>query len=59
MKQQQNIDRKQAENDFRVNVNAADLEIELPRQKIHRPRATEMMTLIAAVKELTAMLQKS
>jgi len=35
------------------------LEIELLRQKIHRPRETEVMNLTAAVRQLTAMLHKS
>src|SRR5674476_592891 len=48
---QQDIDRKSAENDFKVNVKA-ELEIELLRE-------TEVVNLTAAVKELTAMLRKA
>jgi len=55
---QQDIDRKQAENDFQVNVKA-ELEIELLHQKIDQLRETEVVNLTAAVKELTAMLRKS
>jgi len=55
---QQDIDRKKAEDDFRVNVKA-ELEIELLHQKIDQLRETEVVNLTAAVKELTAMLRKS
>ena len=55
---QQDIDRKHAENDFQVNVKA-ELEIELLHQKIDQLRETEVMNLTAAVKELTAKLNKS
>ncbi len=54
---QQDIDRKQAENDFQVNVKA-ELEIELLHQKIDQLRETEVVNLTAAVKELTALLHK-
>jgi len=54
---QQDIDRKSAENDFKVNVKA-ELEIELLHQKIDQLRETEVVNLTAAVKELTAMLSK-
>jgi uncharacterized membrane protein len=49
---QQDIDRKSAENDFKVNVKA-ELEIELLHQKIDQLRETEVVNLTAAVKELT------
>ena len=55
---QQDIDRKKAENDFQVNVKA-ELEIELLHHKIDQLRETEVVNLTAAVKELTAMLNKS
>lgn len=55
---QQDIDRRKAEDDFRVNVKA-ELEIELLHQKIDQLRETEVMHLTAAVKDLTAMLRKS
>jgi len=52
---QQDIDRKQAENDFQVNIKA-ELEIELLHQKIDQLRETEVVGLTQAVKELAAML---
>src|ERR1035441_4656031 len=55
---QKDIDRKSAENDFKVNVKA-ELEIELLHQKIDQLRETEVVNLTAAVKELTAMLRKA
>jgi uncharacterized membrane protein len=55
---QQDIDRKSAENDFKVNVKA-ELEIELLHQKIDQLRETEVVNLTAAVKELTAMLRRA
>ena len=55
---QQDIDRKKAENDFQVNVKA-ELEIELLHHKIDQLRETEVVNLTAAVKELTAKLNKS
>jgi uncharacterized membrane protein len=54
---QQDIDRRKAADDFRVNVKA-ELEIELPHQKIDQLRETEVVNLTAAVKELTAKLGK-
>jgi len=53
---QQDIDRKSAENDFRVNVKA-ELEIELLHQKIDQLRETEVVQLTQAVKDLTAQLR--
>ncbi len=55
---QQDIDRKSAENDFKINVKA-ELEIELLHQKIDQLRETEVLQLTQAVKELTAMLAKA
>ena len=55
---QQDIDRKQAENDFKVNVKA-ELEIELLHQKIDQLRETEVLQLTQAVNNLTAQLRKS
>ena len=54
---QQDVDRKHAENDFKINVKA-ELEIELLHQKIDQLRETEVLQLTEAVKDLTAMLQK-
>ncbi len=54
---QQDIDRKSAENDFKVNVKA-ELEIELLHQKIDQMRETEVLQLSQAVKELSALLRK-
>ena len=55
---QQDIDRKTAENDFKVNVKA-ELEIELLHQKIDQLRETEVLGLTKAVQELSAMLSKA
>jgi uncharacterized membrane protein len=55
---QQDIDRKQAENDFQINIKA-ELEIELLHQKIDQLRETEVLGLTEAVKELTAILSRS
>jgi uncharacterized membrane protein len=55
---QQDIDRKQAENDRQVNIKA-ELEIELLHQKIDQLRETEMMYLTKAVSELSELLRRS
>jgi uncharacterized membrane protein len=55
---QQDIDRKQAENDYQINIKA-ELEIELLHQKIDQLRETEVLQLTQAVSELTALLQRS
>ncbi len=55
---QQDIDRKQAENDYQINIKA-ELEIELLHQKIDQLRETEVVQLTQAVSELTALLQRS
>jgi uncharacterized membrane protein len=52
---QQDIDRKSAEDDFKINIKA-ELEIELLHQKIDQLRETEVLHLTQAVKELTALL---
>lgn len=54
---QQDIDRRSAENDFRVNVKA-ELEIELLHQKIDQLRETELSQLTQAVNNLTGLLAK-
>jgi uncharacterized membrane protein len=55
---QQDIDRKEAENDYQVNIKA-ELEIELLHQKIDALRETEVVSLTKAVSELSALLQES
>ncbi len=51
---QQDVDRKQAENDFKINVKA-ELEIELLlHQKIDQLRETEVVQLTEAVTELAS-----
>jgi uncharacterized membrane protein len=54
---QQDIDRKSAENDFKVNVKA-ELEIELLHQKIDQLRETEVLQLSSSIKELIELLRK-
>jgi uncharacterized membrane protein len=54
---QQDIDRKSAEHDYQINIKA-ELEIELLHQKIDELRATEVLQLTQAVKDLTALLNK-
>jgi uncharacterized membrane protein len=53
---QQDIDRKEAENDHQINIKA-ELEIELLHQKIDELRETEVLMLTKAVAELTASLK--
>jgi len=55
---QQDIDRKSAEDDFKINIKA-ELEIELLHQKIDQLRETEVVHLTEAVRELSALLQKA
>lgn len=55
---QQDIDRKSAENDYQINIKA-ELEIELLHQKIDDLREKEVLNLTEAVKQLTALLQKT
>ena len=52
---QQDIDRKEAENDYKINIKA-ELEIELLHQKIDELREKEVQALTQAVSELTALL---
>jgi uncharacterized membrane protein len=54
---QQDIDRKEAENDYKINIKA-ELEIELLHQKIDELREKEVMALTQAVAELTELLAK-
>lgn len=53
---QQDIDRKQAENDYQINIKA-ELEIELLHQKVDQLRETEVLALTQAVKNLTEQLR--
>ena len=53
---QQDIDRKQAENDYQINIKA-ELEIELLHQKIDEFREKEVLGLAQAVADLTAHLK--
>jgi len=53
---QQEIDRKEAENDYHVNIKA-ELEIELLHEKIDALRDREVLQLTQAVAELTALLK--
>ena len=55
---QQDIDRKEAENDYKVNIKA-ELEIELLHQKVDELREKEVMALIKAVNDLTEVLQRT
>ena len=54
---QQDIDRKSAEDDFKINIKA-ELEIELLHQKIDQLRETEVLYLTQAVNGLMAQLRK-
>ena len=53
---QQDIDRKEAENDHKINVKA-ELEIELLHQKIDQLREKEVLSLTQAVADLTELLK--
>src|SRR5580704_13500263 len=53
---QQDIDRKEAENDHQINIKA-ELEIELLHQKIDELREKEVMMLTQAVADLTELLK--
>src|SRR4029077_19628476 len=55
---QQDIDRKAAENDYRINVKA-ELEIELLHEKIDQLREHEVLKLTEAVRTLTELLEQS
>jgi len=54
---QQDIDRKEAENDHQINIKA-ELEIELLHQKIDELREKEVLMLTQAIADLTALLKK-
>jgi uncharacterized membrane protein len=55
---QQDIDRKEAENDHRVNIKA-ELEIELLHQKLDELREKEVLYLTTAVNDLTQLLKQA
>jgi uncharacterized membrane protein len=55
---QQDIDRKAAENDYKINVKA-ELEIELLHHKLDQLREQEVVQLSLAVKELSELLNRS
>src|SRR6266700_2159542 len=55
---QQDIDRKAAENDYRINVKA-EIEIERLHEKIDRLRQREVLKLTEAVRMLTELLEQS
>ena len=54
---QQDIDRKEAENDHQVNIKA-ELEIELLHQKIDQLRENEVLMLTKAIADLTELLNR-
>jgi uncharacterized membrane protein len=54
---QQDVDRQQAANDYKINVKA-ELEIELLHQKIDALREGEVVALTQAVERLTALLER-
>jgi uncharacterized membrane protein len=54
---QQDVDRKEAEEDHRINIKA-ELEIELLHQKIDALRETEVLALTQAVADLTELLRR-
>jgi uncharacterized membrane protein len=53
---QQDIDRKEAEEDHRINIKA-ELEIELLHQKVDALREKEVLALTQAIAELTELLK--
>ena len=55
---QQEIDRKEAENDYKINIKA-ELEIELLHQKLDELREKEVLFLTKAVNDLTTLLQEA
>ena len=55
---QQDVDRQEAANDYRINVKA-ELEIELLHEKIDQLREKEVFALTEAVQNLTNQLRKS
>jgi uncharacterized membrane protein len=54
---QQDIDRKEAENDHKINIKA-ELEIELLHQKVDQLRENEVLLLTKAVADLTELLRE-
>lgn len=54
---QQDVDRQQAAEDFRINVKA-ELEIELLHQKLDELRGKEVLALTQSIQSLTALLEK-
>jgi uncharacterized membrane protein len=54
---QQDVDRREAANDYRINVKA-ELEIELLHEKIDQLRDKEVLALTQAVQSLSGLLQK-
>jgi uncharacterized membrane protein len=54
---QQDIDRKEAENDYKINIKA-ELEIEALHQKIDALREKEVLFLTKAIQDLTTLLQE-
>ena len=55
---QQDVDRREAANDYRINVKA-ELEIELLHEKIDQLRDKEVLALTEAVQSLAAVLRKA
>ena len=55
---QQDVDRQEAANDYRINVKA-ELEIELLHEKLDELRENEVMALTAAVERLTRLLEEA
>ena len=55
---QQDVDRKAAENDYKINIKA-ELEIELLHQKLDELRESEVLSLSIAVAELTHLLHQT
>ena len=55
---QQDVDRREAENDHQINIKA-ELEIELLHQKIDQLRETEVARLTQAVSDLTELLKQA
>lgn len=54
---QQDIDRKEAENDHQINIKA-ELEIELLHQKLDELREKEVLALTQAIADLTELLRR-
>ena len=54
---QQDVDRRQAAEDFRINVKA-ELEIELLHQKLDELRGKEVLALTQSIETLTALLKR-